>query len=170
MVRLSSALLALTVSAGLAGCTYGGFGYGGVSVGVASGGYYDDDYYGWYDGFYYPGSGYYIYDRGGNRHRWDDHHRRHWEGRGQGRDGREHWAGFDRDGDRDGRRERDWRVAVAPAGAAAPRWLLPMLRLAPRQVVPTAPGATARAMRRAMRAARDGRPIVPTPARAAARG
>ncbi len=25
---------------------------------------------GWYDGFYYPGSGLWAYDRGGKRHRW----------------------------------------------------------------------------------------------------
>ena len=113
MARILPALLALTASAGLAGCAYGDWGYGGVSIGVGSGGYYDDyygygSYYGWYDDYYYPGAGYYIYDRGGNRHRWNDHHRRHWEGRRDGRDGHENWAGYDRDGDRDGRRDGDW--------------------------------------------------------------
>lgn len=110
MARIASALLALTACAGLAGCAYPG--YGGVSVGYGSGGYYDDygyygaPYYGWYDGYYYPGAGYYIYDRGGHRHKWNDHHRRYWEGRGRGRDGREHWGDYRRDG-RDGNGWRD---------------------------------------------------------------
>jgi hypothetical protein len=76
----------------LAGCAYDdGYGYGGVSVGSGyyGGGYYDPYYssgyypggYGWYDGFYYPGNGYYVYDRGGRRHRWNDGQRRYWEGR-----------------------------------------------------------------------------------------
>ncbi|MBK5265626.1 MAG: peptidase, partial [Alphaproteobacteria bacterium] len=69
----------------LGGCS--GYGYGGVSVGTGYYGassYYDPGYggyYGWYDGFYYPGSGYYVFDRQGHRHRWRDNDRRHWEGR-----------------------------------------------------------------------------------------
>jgi hypothetical protein len=113
MARITSALLALTASAGLAGCAYGygdGYGYGGVSVGYGSGGYYDDDYYtpyyGWYDGFYYPGVGYYVYDRGGHRHKWNDRHRRYWDSHRHGRNGRENWARY-RDGDHDSRGE--WR-------------------------------------------------------------
>ena len=35
---------------------YGGYGYGSPY------GYYGSPYYGWYNGFYYPGSGYYVYD------------------------------------------------------------------------------------------------------------
>ena len=95
MARMTSALLALAAAAGLAGGVYPG--YGSVGVGYGTGGYYDDyygygygaPYYGWYDGYYYPGAGYYVYDRGGHRHKWDDNHRRHWEGRRHGRDG--HW-------------------------------------------------------------------------------
>ena len=101
MVRIASALLALTASAGLAGCAYGygDYGYGGVSVGYGTGGYYDDyydqaGYYGWYDGYYYPGWGYYVYDDGGHRHKWNDHHRGYWEGRSHGRDGSEHWGNW----------------------------------------------------------------------------
>lgn len=90
----------------LGGCYDDGY-YGGVSVGSGyyGGGYYDPYYspgyypggYGWYDGFYYPGNGYYVYDRGGRRHRWNDGQRRYWEGRRgpQGQDGR--WNGRDRD-------------------------------------------------------------------------
>ena len=36
---------------------YGGYGYG-------------SPYYGWNDGFYYPGTGYYVYDRDRRPHRW----------------------------------------------------------------------------------------------------
>jgi len=55
---------------------YGGYGYGGsrisVGIGTGYGGYYGSPYYGgygygspyygWYDNFYYPGTGYYVYD------------------------------------------------------------------------------------------------------------
>ncbi|WP_299324208.1 hypothetical protein [Parasphingopyxis sp.] len=52
-----------------------GYGYGSV--------FYNNRYgpYGWYDGFYYPGYSFYVYDRLGHRYRWRDHHRRHWEER-----------------------------------------------------------------------------------------
>jgi hypothetical protein len=76
----------------LAGCMYyplgsddpgyndGGF-YGGASVG---GGYYGagPGYYGggsgWYDDYYYPGNGYYVYDRAGRRHEMRDKDRARW--------------------------------------------------------------------------------------------
>ena len=107
MARLTAALLAIAASAGLSGCAYGAFGFG------IGDGYYDDyygSYYGWYDDYYYPGWGYYIYDIGGQRYRWNDHHRRYWESRREGRDGHEHWARWDRRGDGDGRRDGgDWR-------------------------------------------------------------
>lgn len=129
------AALGLAGALALGGCAYDdGYGYGGVSVGTGyygGGGYYDpyygpSGYYqpglynGWYDGFYYPGSGYYVYDRGGRRQRWSDGQRRYWEARraerrAEGwRDGRPggRWNG-DRDGRwRDGRwqgRDRDGR-------------------------------------------------------------
>ena len=81
----------------LGGCMYGGAGYYGDGY-VNNG--YDcdpyapfDDYYacdsghgfanigfggGWYDQYYYPGYGAYIFDRGGRRHAMRDNHRRHW--------------------------------------------------------------------------------------------
>lgn len=50
--------------------------------------YYDCDYRagfanigfggGYYDNFYYPGYGIYIFDRGGTRYRWQERHRRYW--------------------------------------------------------------------------------------------
>lgn len=105
-----------TVLAGLltlGGCSAydDGYGYGGVSLGYGSG-YHDPwyyDRYGWYDGFYYPGSGYYVYDRYGKRHRWNNHHRHYWQSRQHDRDGRREWR--DRDHDREGRwqRQREWR-------------------------------------------------------------
>jgi len=95
--------LTLCAAAGLSACTTGPYGYGGVSVGVGNG-YYDpyyggygygygagypgyglgyglDPYWGWYDGFYYPGTGYYVYDRYRRPHRWTDTQRRYWEQR-----------------------------------------------------------------------------------------
>ena len=85
--RIRGALIALAASAGLAACTNMGP-FGGVGVGIGSspygygynspygygygspygynsyyGGY---PYFGWYDGFYYPGSGYWVYDPDGN--------------------------------------------------------------------------------------------------------
>lgn len=82
----------------LGGCMYGG---GGVysETYVGNNGYacdpyaHFDDYYacdygygfanigyggGWYDQYYYPGHGVYIFDRGGRRYAMRDNHRRHW--------------------------------------------------------------------------------------------
>jgi len=96
--RLKAAAIVLAASAGLAGCAYGP--YGGVSVGAGYGsygydygygsygygygspygyGYYGGyPYFGWYDGFYYPGAGYYVYDRYGCAHHWDRKQESHW--------------------------------------------------------------------------------------------
>ena len=89
--RLARPALLLAATAALGACsTYGGFGGTSVSVGYGNGGYYPYryspySYYGWYDGYYYPGAGYYIYDSYGRRHRWSDRHRHYWEGRRDGR-------------------------------------------------------------------------------------
>lgn len=110
--RLS--VLALIAAVTLGGCAYGDYGGSRVSVGYGSAGYYDPYYgyygypaYGWYDGYYYPGRGYYVYDRGGRRHAMRDHDRRHWlERRTERRD--RQWV--DRKSWRDGavRRDREW--------------------------------------------------------------
>jgi hypothetical protein len=121
--------LAGAATLALGGCYDDGYGYGGVAVGAGSvygGGYGYDPYYdgygyggypayGWYDGFYYPGTGYYVYDRGGRRQRWRDSDRRYWQGRG-GNAQAGGWRGRDGRGSRDG---------VVPPGAPRPgegRW------------------------------------------------
>jgi len=130
--RLRTALLLIVSAAGLGACSYNdGYGYGGVSVGYGTAGYCDnayydcyfrgggrsgygygygpyghyDPWYGWYGDYYYPGIGIYVYDHGGRRHRWNDNHRRYWEGRRQHWQGRnwndrrwENWNGYQRRG------------------------------------------------------------------------
>lgn len=57
-----------------------------VSVGVGTPGYYPaygygyPGYYGWYGGFYYPGSGGFVYDRYRRPYRWNGAQRRYWSG------------------------------------------------------------------------------------------
>ena len=116
-LRPRTALLALAAGLSLGACsTYDGYGhgYGGVSIGYGSGyydSYYDpywdhyasNPYWGWYDGYYYPGTGIYIYDAYRRPYRWNDRYARYWTDR------RHYW---DRRGDwREDRREfRDnWR-------------------------------------------------------------
>ena len=114
--RIVRPVLLLAATAALGACSsYGGYGTG-VSVGYSTGGYYPYGssysrypYYGWYDGFYYPGTGYYIYDSYGQRHRWNDRHRSYWEGRRGGRNARDNWSGYRRDDRRaDNRDQRRW--------------------------------------------------------------
>jgi len=111
--RLMIAGFALAAGLGLSACTEDGYG-GGVAVGYNSGGwdpYYGgfsaDPYWGWYGDYYYPGTGYYVYDRNHHRHRWDDRQRGYWEGRSgawRGRETRPVWRDF---GSRGGNRG-DW--------------------------------------------------------------
>jgi len=58
---------------------YPGYGYGGYPYG--SYGRCIDPYWGWYDGFYYPGTGYYVYDSYRRPHVWTDAQRRYWSER-----------------------------------------------------------------------------------------
>lgn len=118
--RIRSAALALTAALGLSACTAydDGYGYGGLSVGISSGGYYDDyydpyygsygygrssygsydPYWGWYNDYYYPGTGYYVYDRYRRPFRWNDHQQRYWTDRGRYWRGDRHtnWSGLGR--------------------------------------------------------------------------
>jgi len=58
---------------------YGGYGgYGGYPYGYGGYGGYGSPYWGWNDGFYYPGTGYYVYDRYKNRRVWTDAQKRYW--------------------------------------------------------------------------------------------
>jgi hypothetical protein len=117
---LCAAVLAATAALGLAGCATDGYGYGGVSLGYA-GGYYGDPYWGWYDDFYYPGTGFYIYDRGGHRHRWNDRQRAYWEGRRGNRAGHSNWSGY-RSGlsaEQWQQRRQAWRAQRQQQGGAA---------------------------------------------------
>lgn len=130
-LRLAATLLAGTL--GLSACAYGdGYGYGRASVGYGSrycDPYWDDCYasaydpwYGWYGNYYYPGTGFYVFDRWGRRYRWSEDYRRYWEGRRQRWGDRnwddrrwERWDGYRDDGRREWRDRRhrsgegDWR-------------------------------------------------------------
>ena len=93
------------------GSPYYGYGYGspfGYGYGPY-GGYYGSPF-GWYNGYYYPGTGYYVYDRDRNRRVMTDAERAHWRevmGRLAGSRTtattksvnvapRENWSGFNR--------------------------------------------------------------------------
>lgn len=61
-----------------------GYGYGSSRYDVFgdpyfSGRYGYTPYYGWYNNFFYPGTGYYVYDRRGSRYGFNDDQRRFWE-------------------------------------------------------------------------------------------
>jgi hypothetical protein len=92
-LALSAALLA-----GLGACAddhAGGYGPG----------YYGAQapYYGWYGDYYYPGNGYFVYDRYRVARRWTPVERDYWYGRRGGWHGgpfRDNWRGF---------HERRWR-------------------------------------------------------------
>jgi hypothetical protein len=100
-MRARLAILIAAAGLSVGGCAYNGLGVGlgygdpyGYGYGPYSGyGAYDPyfDYtygrpgygysmpYGWYGGYYYPGTGYYVYDQYRNPFYWTDIQRRHWE-------------------------------------------------------------------------------------------
>lgn len=122
VLNLRTAAVALVAGIGLGGCAYGPYGGLGASVGYGNAGYgggYCDPYYdrycssyaysgygsrygyspyGWYDGFYYPGSGYYVYDSYRRPYRWSDAQRRYWleRARRYGGTSTPYWGDFDR--------------------------------------------------------------------------
>ena len=79
------------------GFGYGSYGYGGYGHGYGA---YGSPYWGWYDGFYYPGSGFYVYDRYRRAFYWNDRYRRYWTDRRHAwsgpRSSRAIWEGFAR--------------------------------------------------------------------------
>ncbi|HLL59218.1 MAG TPA: hypothetical protein VK391_04930 [Allosphingosinicella sp.] len=128
--RIRRAVLGIAAALSVSACgNYydGGYGYGGLSVGYGTAGYYDpyyDDYhygsrygrgygygygyaptyYGWNNGFYYPGTGYYVYDQYRRPYRWNSQQQRYWQdryrtfrgadSRQDRRELRENWQGF----------------------------------------------------------------------------
>ena len=121
--KLGLRLAALTAATvGLSGCVYeAGLGYASDGYGYndydcdpysAFDSYYDCDnsygFYnigfggGWYDSFWYPGHGYYVFDNYGRRFNMRDNHRRYWGDRRQRwyRDNRGHDGGRGHDNGR----------------------------------------------------------------------
>jgi hypothetical protein len=118
-MRIPFISLAAAGALALGGCAYGGYGVGlGYGGGYGSGYYgdygygpygygYGSPYYGWYDDFYYPGAGVYVYDSYRRPHMWNDRQRSYWSSRQRTvRSGtttttattttapRENWSGF----------------------------------------------------------------------------
>ena len=77
---------------------YSGFGYGSPYYGGFGSGFgMPLSYYGWYNNYYYPGTGYYVYTRDGSRQRWSDAQRRYWESRRaqvKAEEVRENWTAY----------------------------------------------------------------------------
>lgn len=126
MPRLRNAVLAAAAALSLSACIDDGYGYGGLSVGYGSAGYYDPyydgygyggygygsgygygyaspSYFGWYNNFYYPGTGYYVYDRYRRPYRMNQRQSRYWNerrrtfygaNRGDRRELRDNWREF----------------------------------------------------------------------------
>jgi hypothetical protein len=97
-MRIPFISLAAAGALALGGCAYGDYGYGGVGVGLGYGDYgygyspygygysslgYGSPYFGWYDDFYYPGTGVYVYDSSRRPHTWNDRQRSYWTSRRQ---------------------------------------------------------------------------------------
>ncbi|HET7816760.1 MAG TPA: hypothetical protein VFK58_04215 [Sphingomicrobium sp.] len=126
-LNLRTATVALVAGLGLGGCAYGPYGGLGVGVGYGNAGYgtagygggYCDPYYdrycssygyssygspygyspyGWHDGYYYPGTGYYVYDSYRRPYRWSDAQRRYWQDRSRyyGGTPSAYWGDFER--------------------------------------------------------------------------
>lgn len=81
------------------------------------GGFYNIGYGGgWYQDYWYPGYGFYIFDRGGKRYKMYDHHRRYWSGK-RHEWYREHHGRRDRhDGRRGDNDRRNYRGADGNIG------------------------------------------------------
>jgi len=121
-MRIPTKILISAAAVALGGCAYGdvglGLGYGGYGgygdYGYAYGpyggygaypGYYGGfgaPYYGWYDSFYYPGSGIYVYDSYRRPRTWTSRERNYWMGRQRSTSTttttttKPNWSGFNR--------------------------------------------------------------------------
>jgi hypothetical protein len=108
-----------------------GYGYGdpygryGSRYGYGYGSPYGYGYspFGWYGGYYYPGTGYYVYDREQRRHPWSDIQRQYWETQ-RARSGNtvqttENWSGFRTQAVKDGQRVRN--RSMLPQGVVTQR-------------------------------------------------
>lgn len=84
-------------AAALGGCVDDGYGYGGSRVAVGYGNSFGSPYWGWYDDYYYPGTGAYVYDRYRHRHTWNDGQRAYWEQRRGTWRGEQRWRNNWRD-------------------------------------------------------------------------
>jgi hypothetical protein len=62
---------------------YGGYGYPDYYDRYGNPGWYRTPYWGWHGGYYYPGTGYYVYDRDRRRYRWNPYQQRYWGERRQ---------------------------------------------------------------------------------------
>ena len=135
--RMGLTVALIGAGLGIGGCA-DRYGYGGVSAGYGYADGYDrgfgygpagqygygngaPSYFGWYNDFYYPGAGVYVYDRYRRPYRWNDGQRRYWQGRRDGGRGgdRRNWNGFDRSSGGpafSGRGPRPGQVAPAPNG------------------------------------------------------
>ena len=104
ILRLALVGGAALIVAGCASDGYHGYGYAGASYGYSGSGY------GWYEDYYYPGTGFYVYERSGKRHRWSDSQRRHWQSRhgDHDKDHRRHYGDGDhsRSNHHDGHHDR----------------------------------------------------------------
>ncbi|WP_310496869.1 hypothetical protein [Sandarakinorhabdus sp.] len=90
-LTLGRLTLAAAMAVALAGCS-GGYGrmaynsdydrYYGDNRGYSSVPYgYSGSNFGWWNGYYYPGTGAYVYNRRGNQRAWSRSQRRYWENR-----------------------------------------------------------------------------------------
>ena len=112
------AITAIAASAMAVGYGYGGYGYGGSVLRRLRLWRLRLDPFGWYDDYYYPGTGIYVYDSYRQPHAWNDRQRRYWTSRsrrtgstttggtGRLRTAATNWSGFNRTTAADGR-QRD---------------------------------------------------------------
>lgn len=102
-MRISRPIILAALAAAalpLGACT--SYGYGdGYGAGFAYDAAWGDHYWGWYGDYYYPGTGFYVYNIHHRRVRWNEAQRRYWQARHNGWRGprgtiRRTWRDFNR--------------------------------------------------------------------------